>query len=392
MNDINEIISLIRRDLREELSPAEKEVLSNWAASDPAYSQLLHAVRNEQWLSEELKNYAALQEAEASSDRMLQLIQQGIQPAAAPVRTIHPFKKWIAAAAIVTVFSAVAYLVLRPDGGSKTQQVADIDPGSSKATLTLSNGDRIELNTGGGGIVTGNEIIRYADSSMLAVTPPEASAVAFNTLSTPKGGQYRIVLPDGTRVWLNAETTLKYPGKFAIDHRTVELEGEAFFEVAQKHHQPFMVKTKAQELQVLGTAFNINAYPDETFTSTTLAEGSVQVRNLATAEVNKLQPGTQSEVSGQRTIIRQADVFSATAWKEGLFSFRNATVADLMKQLRRWYGVDVEFEGKMPDMRINGEVDRNMSASKVFEVLDYLDIQFRIEENRIIISNKHNNK
>lgn len=392
MNDINEIISLIRRDLRGELSTEESERLSNWAAADPAYSQLLDAVRNEQWLTEELKNYASLKEDEASAARMLQLVQQGIQPAAAPVRTIHPFKKWMTAAAIVTVFSVAAYLILRPGASTTSQQVADIGPGSSKATLTLSNGDRIELNTGGGGIVTGNEIIRYADSSMLAVTPPEASATNFNTLSTPKGGQYRIVLPDGTKVWLNAETTLKYPGKFAADHRTVELQGEAFFEVEQKQHQPFIVRTKAQELQVLGTAFNINAYPDETITSTTLASGSVQVRNLATAEVNKLQPGTQSEVNAERTIIRQADVFSATAWKEGLFSFRNATVADLMKQLRRWYGVDVEFEGRMPEMRINGEVDRNMSASKVFEVLDYLDIQFRIEDNKIIISNKHNNK
>jgi transmembrane sensor len=388
MKDFNEIISLIRKDLRGELSEEETSILNNWAGSDPAFRQLLESAGDEQWLAAELKYYATIKEDEASTARMLQLVQQGMeQETNVPVRRIGVYKKRIAAAAIAAVLSLTVYLVLRP-GTNTIQQVADIDPGSSKATLTLSNGDRIELNTAPGGIVTGNEQLRYADSSMVPVTLPEQSAAIYNSLSTPRGGQYRIVLPDGTKVWLNAETTLKYPGVFAKDHRTVELEGEAYFEVAQKQQQPFIVKSKAQELQVLGTAFNISAYPDEPVTRTTLASGAVQVKNLSTSLADKLQPGLQSEVNRERTIIRQADVFSATAWKSGLFSFRNASVEELMKQLRRWYGVEVEFEGAIPPMRINGEVDRNMSAAKVFEVLDYLDIQFRITNNKIIISNK----
>jgi transmembrane sensor len=391
MKDINEIVSLIRKDLRGELSAEETAFLNNWAGSDPAYRQLLDAAKDEQWLTAELKNYASIKEDEASTARMLQRVQQGMEiNRKVVVGRISAYKKWIAAAAIVLVSTVTAYLLLEPNT-DQTQQVADIGPGSNKATLTLSNGDRIELNTAPGGIVTGNEQLRYADSSMVPVTLPEQSAGVYNSLSTPQGGQYRIVLPDGTRAWLNAATTLKYPGVFAKDHRTVELEGEAFFEVAQKQHQPFIVKSKAQELQVLGTTFNIYAYPDEETTRTTLASGSVQIRNLSTHMVNKLQPGLQSEVNGHATIISQADVFSATAWKEGLFSFRNASVEDLMKQLRRWYGVEVEFEGAIPPMRINGEVGRNMSATKVFEVLDYLDIQFRIINNKIIISNKPTN-
>ena len=391
MKDFNEIVSLIRKDLREELSEEEANTLNSWAASDPAYRQLLESARSEEWLGEELRSYSQLQEDKSSETRIWEQVQQGINASPAPVRKISVYTRWIAAAAIVMVFSIAAYLLLRPTTQTSPPLAADIDPGSNKATLILSNGDKIQLNTAPGGIVTSNEQLRYADSTMVPVTLPEQSSTVYNTLSTPRGGQYRIVLPDGTKVWLNAETTLKYPGVFSKEHRTVELEGEAFFEVAQKQHQPFFVKSKAQELQVLGTTFNINAYPDETITRTTLATGSVLIVNRVTALENKLQPGMQSIVDQNGTSIQQADVFNATAWKEGLFSFRDASIPELMKQLRRWYGVDVEFEGTIPNMRINGEVDRNMSAAKVFEVLDYLEIQFRITSNRIIISNKHNN-
>lgn len=398
MTDINEIVLLIRKDLRGDLTQEEAQQLQSWAATDPCYQQLLESVHDESWLAQELTTYAATREDTAATDRLLQAVRQGIQqPAAVPV--IQPwyagYKKWMAAAAAVLVLTVAGWLLQNKEAATPATviTVSDIKPGSNRATLILANGEQVQLDTTADGIIANSRQVMYADSSLAAVAAPVTGDRSWNTLSTPQGGQYSIVLPDGSKVWLNALTKLRYPTAFAEEGRVVELEGEAYFDVAHQVNATgqllsFVVRSKGQEVQVLGTSFNINAYADEREVRTTLVNGSVQIRNLYTGGATKLEPGQHSEVNPDVTTVHKADVFSATAWKEGLFSFRNAGVEDLMKQLRRWYGVEVSFEGAIPTMSINGEVDRNMPATKVFEVLDYLDIAFRIDNNRIIISNK----
>lgn len=398
MNDINQIVQLIRKDLRAALNADEAAALQTWAASDPAFQQLLEDVSTEERLSGELKKYDHLYKDQASIDRMLLTVQRGIDTMhdeAIPMRWYSGYKKWLVAAAVLLVFS-LGYLLLIRKGKQVTpvvEQLAEIRPATNKATLTLADGVAHELNNEQSGIIVDGQQVRYADSSLVPLSLPPAGENQLNVLETSTGGQYRIVLPDGSKVWLNALTTLRYPTRFARDKRVVELDGEAFFEVDHNPYNtgkpvPFVVKSRGQEVTVLGTVFNINCYSDEARVRTTLINGSVAVKNLASLAVNKLTPGMQSDVHDEHTSIEKADIFSATAWKDGFFSFRNAGVEDLMKQLRRWYGVEVRFEGTIPSMVINGEVNRNMSANKVFEVLDYLDIAFRIDNNRIIISNK----
>jgi transmembrane sensor len=398
MKEFDEIVALIRKDLHSQLSAEENAILQDWAARHPAYEQLLADLRREETFLPALKEYEQLFSNQASTDRMRLAVQQGIgmeaeQPL--PRRWYMGYKKWVAAAAVLIVLSLGWLYLNRTSSGKATakEQIAEIKPGSQKATLTLADGNKYELNNAPGGIVADGQKVKYADSSLVSATTPAEADNRLNILSTAQGGQYRIVLPDGSKVWLNAMTTLKYPTRFAKGKREVELDGEAYFEVDHDPYKtgktvPFIVKSRGQEVRVLGTTFNINAYTDEELVRTTLVQGSVQVTNLVSQAVNKLKPGMQSDVKAANTLISTADVFNATAWKDGFFSFRNASLEDLMKQLRRWYGVEVSFEGTMPVMRINGEVNRNMSANKVFEVLDYLEVSFRIEHNRIIISNK----
>ncbi|MCD0489209.1 FecR domain-containing protein [Pedobacter sp. MC2016-14] len=397
MKETQNLVNLIHNYLRKELSQEESQQLKAWASSKPAYQKLLDEVSTENTLINELQTYDAMYKGDQEQviNRMLNRIHAGIQVEDLPqTKKRLSLYQWISSAAAVLLIAGMGYLFLnqnRTDIQTKTVQQIELLPGTNKATLTLANGKEIILSSKTG-IIIGSKEIKYANDSLVSATSPSALST-FNTLSTPKGGQYQVTLPDGTRVWLNAATILKYPTQFNRSKRIVELQGEAYFEV--NHHPfhnsrlvPFLVKTKGQEITVLGTSFNVSAYADDNSIKTTLLEGSVQILNQKSNLINRLKPGTESIVNNTQTIIRDADLASAIAWKEGLFSFRNASVEDLMKQLRRWYGVDVVFEGKIPQMRINGEVNRNMTANKVFEVLDYLDIAFRTEGNRIVIYNR----
>lgn len=397
MKETQNLVNLIHHYLRNELSQEESQQLKAWAASKPAYQKLLDEVSTENKLINELQTYDAMYKGDQEQviNRMLNRIHAGIQVEDHPqTKKRLSLYHWISSAAAILLIAGLGYLFLYQNGTdiqTKTVQQIELLPGTNKATLTLANGKEIILSSKTG-VIIGSKEIKYANDSLVSATSPSALST-FNTLSTPKGGQYQVTLPDGTRVWLNAATILKYPTQFSGDKRIVELEGEAYFEVNRHpfHNSrlvPFLVKTKGQEITVLGTSFNVSAYADDTSIKTTLLEGSVQILNQKSNLINRLKPGTESIVNNTQTTIRDADLASAIAWKEGLFSFRNASVEDLMKQLRRWYGVDVVFEGKIPQMRINGEVNRNMTANKVFEVLDYLDIAFRTEGNRIVIYNR----
>jgi len=251
-------------------------------------------------------------------------------------------------------------------------QKTDIAPGSNIAILTLSNGRAIILDSVAGRSLAneGQITINKGEQGELVYQGTD-NEMKYNTVSTPRGGQYMIVLGDGTKVWLNADSYLKFPAGFTTSQRDVELSGEAYFEVAKNPAKPFKVKIispsgDSSNLEVLGTHFNVNAYGDENVVKTTLLEGSVKVEKNDHEEI--LIPGQQALISDQIS-IRKTDVNVSIAWKNGKFLFRDATIYSIAEQIKRWYDVDVQFEGAI-SQHFNLEVSRNVPLSKLLDGLE----------------------
>ena len=287
-------------------------------------------------------------------------------------------KRIAIAASIILCFSAGLYFMAGRNAlplRAKTE-LKDILPGGNKAMLTLADGTVVNLDDAKNGqIASQNGIeIRKAKNGQLEYIIkeiPNASVTGSNTISTPRGGQYQVSLPDGTKVWLNAATTLKYPYAFAKNERVVELNGEAYFEVSKDHTRPFRVKTERQTVEVLGTHFNINAYNDEAVVKTTLLEGAVKVSN-ASGSVN-LHPGEQSKLNintAKLIVYQEIDIDKEMAWKNNIFSFDNDDLQSIMRQISRWYDVDVVYQGKISTEKYVGEIPRNSNLAEVFKILE----------------------
>ncbi|HXB08325.1 MAG TPA: FecR domain-containing protein [Puia sp.] len=253
--------------------------------------------------------------------------------------------------------------------GSKVQ------PGYNKAVLTLGNGEQIVLDSAHTGALTnqGNATLTNSNDGRLAysIVQERPTVPLFNTLATPRGGQYQLQLSDGTRVWVNAASSIRYPPVFTGAERKVEVSGEAYFEVAKDKAHPFIVHTNRQNIQVLGTRFNINAYEDEETTTTTLLEGSVQIMPLAGSRVKTLAPGDQATLGAGGLVTKQVDAEDAVAWKEGYFRFDDEPLESILKRVARWY--DVDFKFRDPDMRtatLSGMTNRFADVSDLLETLE----------------------
>jgi hypothetical protein len=273
----------------------------------------------------------------------------------------------------------------------------DLPPGRNKAILKLADGSEIVLDDSRKGEIAhqqnisinktqNGQVIYQLDDTNTPTRQSNQTVIQYNTIQTPRGGQYEVVLPDGTRAWLNAASSLKYPVLFSGNERRVELNGEAYFEVAKDASKPFFVKTASQTIQVLGTHFNVNSYTDEQSVKTTLLEGSVKINfNNLNAGI-KLSPGEQAvNHAGNVAIIHNADVDEALAWKNGKFLFRNTDLQTIMRQLSRWYDVDVEYEGKTIIRHYKGRISRNVPVSQVFEILKTSGLNFIIDGRKIIV-------
>ena len=308
------------------------------------------------------------------------------------VQRLAPWYRYAAAAAVVAVMAIAVYVYVfqskRPNtetGLVATSLPTDLAPGGNRAILQLADGTEIVLDERPDGTVAQegqHAIYKHADGEL--VYRPEASgaegdAPAFNRLRTPRGGQYHLVLPDGTQVWLNAASTLTYAISGATQERLVQLEGEAYFEVARDPDRPFRVASRGQVVEVLGTHFNVNSYPDEPLVRTTLVEGEVKVNGSSDQQPVVLAPGQQAQwAEGNPLTVRKVDVARAVAWKNGKFNFNDSDVATVMRELSRWYDVDVVFEGEKPDKTLSGEVYRNSNASIVLDILAFYDLDCRI--------------
>ncbi|HRE51135.1 MAG TPA: FecR family protein [Flavitalea sp.] len=304
---------------------------------------------------------------------------------------------WLRYAAAIILLVAGAGLYFWFDRSAETQvsqspepiqaPIPDLPPGGDRAILTLSDGSSIVLDAAANGTLAkqgGTEIRKRADGQIeyqKAVKEVVPAAVAYNTMRTPRGGQYQIVLPDGTKVWLNAASSITYPTVFAGKDRRVSITGEAYFEVAKNAEAPFHVTTGEVDIKVLGTHFNVNAYDDEELSRTTLLEGGIQL--MRSGESSIIKPGQQAQWkvrnSGVIRIADDVDIDQVMAWKRGLFEFSNINLEAIMRQVSRWYDVDVVMEKKYMEKKFGGGISRNLPIRNLLEMLEAYGVKFTLE-------------
>ncbi len=358
--------------------------------NDPAFEQIIKQLLSERFDQEDVPVHLN----EAKQERLLTHIFE-YQDNVATLKSKSSLRwlPYVAAMLIATI--AVTWIIYSVIDGRRIahseRNIAaastDVPPGTNKATLTLADGRIINLSESESGIVIKDDNIVYHDESHEIVDLP-VDAIQRLVLAAPRGGTYQLTLPDGSRVWLNAGSTITYPSRFDNRERLVELEGEAFFEVS-KSTVPFRVRSAGQTVEVLGTAFNISAYTDEPTALTTLVEGSVQIMNVQTETRHKLQPGQQSSLQKNGVLdIKAVDVKRYIAWKEGLFHFQNTPFEDIMKQISRWYDVDVVYATSIPSDTFTGTMSRNLSLMTVLELLNVSNIphvQLRLIDKQLIV-------
>jgi len=314
------------------------------------------------------------------------------------IKTIsNKWFKFAAAAAVILILSIPFYLVTSDKKKDLTAAIDHhIKPGSNKAVLTLANGRQITLNDAVNGEIarqSGISITKTADGQIVYTISDSGERSNAkdgeplkNTITTPKGGQYRVILPDGTNVFLNAASTLVYPTLFQSSERLVSLNGEAYFEVTKNKDKPFKVASGGQTVEVLGTHFNISAYEDENVIRTTLLEGSVKVSSLAASSV--ISPGQQAILNRKSNDISTHPVNAEKeiAWKDGMFSFEKDDIKSVMRSIARWYDVEVSYKGDLSDIEFTGEIFRNAKLSEIYKILELNNIHFDVEGKKIIVS------
>lgn len=308
------------------------------------------------------------------------------------------FWKW-AAAAILIIVSITGYFTLFNDNRkndlvhNKEQEkntIPDIAPGQNKAVLILADGSKIVLDSASIGKLPqqGNTVVLNKDGQLVYNGKANSNKeVIYNTLATAKGETYSLTLTDGTKVWLNSASSIRFPVIFIGRERKVEIKGEAYFEVAKNANMPFIVKSGDAEVQVLGTHFNVNAYDDESFIKITLQEGAIKVFASSTRTSQLLSTGEQAQVNkkGEIGLIKNADVDAAVAWKNGFFDFNNADLTTVMRQLVRWYDVEVVYEGSVAKREFGGKLGRDLQLSQVLKILEKSEVHFRIEGKKLIV-------
>ncbi|RQO79080.1 iron dicitrate transport regulator FecR [Pedobacter sp. KBW01] len=285
--------------------------------------------------------------------------------------------KGIGAVAAVTLLTVCTWGIFdKINIEAKQQIISDISPGRNQASITLDNGKTINLNGSKTAVIVSSKGLTYSDGTAISNLEQRSG---IQTFSTPKGGQYQIILQDSTKVWLNASSSLKYPISFEnAKQRGVELNGEAYFEVSPNKSKPFVVKSSLQTTEVLGTHFNINDYKDDGSTVTTLLEGSVRITNLSSKKII-LKPNQQSITNDKAIKVQEADIETALAWKNGRLEFKNADIKSILKQASRWYNIEVEYRGVISNKTFNGGISRSSNLSVLLKILAYSGIHFTIE-------------
>lgn len=334
---------------------------------------------------------AALSEAEPviSAGTAQNMLHNILKDARTPVRRINRWYYASAAAAVLLLALGIFRLMHdQRKAPAIPAPVAAIVPGREGATLTLGDASVVELDTAGNGLISqqGNTAVQLVNGKLIYSGGANATAATMNTISTGKGNYYSMVLTDGTKAWLNAASSLRFPVAFADKERLVTVTGEVYFEVAPDAARPFRVQIANKgSITVLGTHFNVHAYNDETDITTTLLEGAISVRSGSQQQL--LGPGQQATISEQSAISirKQVDLAQVMAWKDGYFSFNDTNIYALMKQISRWYDVEVRFEGKVTEDGFSGKISRNAPLTSVLQILELNGIHFKITGRQITV-------
>lgn len=341
-------------------------------------------------LSKEMDPYYSLNQSDEEIDNMLRPVfsmDKGVT--VRRIHRVHFMRKWGWAAAIILLLGSAVFLYTINKKSEQpiveTTLPSDILPGTNKAVLTLADGRTIALDSTVSGNIAeqGNSaIVKTAIGEIVYNAQGAAeNEVMMNTMATPRGGQYQLQLSDGTKIWLNAASSVTYPAVFVGRERKIKITGEAYLEVAKDKTKPFIVDIDGKSsVEVLGTSFNISSYPEEPI-KTTLVEGSIKMNN------KMLQPGEQAIVSESKLEInREVDISQVLAWKNGYFSFQDASLQQIAGQLERWYDIEVEFETGAPNITLRGKMDRGVRLSGVMQLLDDFGVKTKLENRTLIIT------
>jgi transmembrane sensor len=321
-----------------------------------------------------------------------------------PVHRMQFLRKWGWAAAVVVAAIGVSTYFYLNNSSQPAEPVvvanpAHIAPGKSGAVLTLADGSQLVLDSMGNGMVAtqnGTQVLLKGGELAYAPAGSVSGEIAYNTMTTPKGRQFQLTLPDGTRVWLNAASSLRYPTAFSGNERLVSVTGEAYFEVARNTKQPFKVNVNGKAtVEVLGTQFNVNAYDNESSIQTTLLNGSVRVAHANTTAPSAvvLKAGQQARMantanaasSGNIKLVNEVDINKVMSWKNGLFDFEGASLSEVMRQIERWYDIEVVYEKGIPNVEFEGKMTKDVPLKDLLTMLDRSDVRFRIENRKLIV-------
>jgi transmembrane sensor len=400
--------------IREEaLTPEESVLLHHWLNAAPGREEMLESIKNgdEETLAQ-LRRLQAIGENLSPQKVVARLEQEGYFQApdsSVPATVIHPqffsrrLRALLVAASVTMIVGTAAWWVMahRPSPASPVTPAvvaSDVRPGSNRAVLTLADGRQIALDSAGNGVLAAQQSatvsklaagqLAYKNAATASVLPP-----AYNVLSTPRAGQFSLTLADGTRVWLNNASTLRYPVAFTGQERSVELTGEAYFEVAKDAAHPFRVLVHkgsadpgpAGTIEVLGTDFNVMAYGDEPTECTTLLSGSVRFSREGHSTLLHVDEQSVLDDKGSLSVLRNVNVQEVTAWKNGYFHFDHSSLENTMRQLARWYDIDVRYEGQLPPQQFMGKIQRNLPLSVVLKGLENDQVHFKLQGRELTV-------
>ncbi len=380
------IAILIQKQWLGTLSEEEANALNKWKAENPRHQEFFDQITSPEYFSYSQLRFRKVRKA-AIAERIQKEFPLDISeevPGVPFVHRIHFLKTaWFRyAAAIILIITGITLyysLFHTPQPNREVIQNAplsipnDILPGFNRAVLTLSDGNKVELNSAASETIADGTLSIENKNGQLIYQDRDRSVI--NTMTTPRGGQYQLTLPDGSKVWLNAASSITYPTAFNGEAREVSITGEVFFEVTKNARQPFIVRTYKEDIEVLGTEFNVNAYEDEPHLKTSLIAGSVKIGNQT------LRPG-QAMINGQ--VIR-TDVKQDVAWKNGYFNFNGADLAVVLRQLSRWYDINIQIRNPPSKRKFSGELPRNLTLQQVIHILEVMNVQFTIENKTLIV-------
>ena len=391
---------LIAGYLKETLTQIEHQELDTWVTASMDNQRLFEELTDEKNLAKWLEWRKNLPVSQIV-DRLKSKLVFTPEPSRSKLVKGGPY---LAAACVIILLLGIWWIGAKKFSHNRAQESSpgklvngDIAPGANRATLVLADGTIRQLDSAGKGMVAaqGGALVIKGDSDRLIYqsgSSDPAAAVVFNTLRVPRGGQYQLRLSDGTKVWLNADSYLKYPTAFAGKERKVELAGEGYFEVAEDPHHPFIVQAEGVVTQVLGTRFDINTYPETKTIQITLAEGAVNVLPatfIGKQPAQSLRPGQQAQVerTGGRIKIISANLQTVLAWKDGLFAFQGTPLEEVLAQISRWYNVPIRNETTDTN-HFNASIPREVPVSTLIHMLEQTkQVHFRIEPNRITATN-----